>query len=167
MTVIMLVVEQEGFNNCTNIPANIFGMQPTNPTTLYINDTGGSYEDCYSYATVNFTAGVVRSPTSTYISSRVIEADQVDEDMVIEPGPWVQEATYLMSDTMSMLSAMNTTTLETYNNRSGYIVKLVRYSYQASWDALYRDFDNRTQLLDVKPQEPRIRATVSKGRVYG
>lgn len=166
MTVIMLVLEQEGFNNCTRIPSNIFGMQPTYPTTLYTNDTGGLYEDCYSYAIVNFTAGVSTSPSSTYITSRVIEADQADQDMVIEPGPWVQEATYLMSDTMSMLSAMNTSTLETYNNRSGYVDKLVRYSYQASWDALYRDFDDRSQLLGIQPQEPRIRATVSKIRVF-
>lgn len=167
MIVIMLVIEQDKFSNCTNIESNIFGIQPSNPTTLFTNDTGGYYESCYNYAVVNFTAGIARSPTSTYISSRVIEADQLDNDMFIEPGPWVREATYLMSDTMSFLSAMNTTTLETYNNRSGYVDELLRYSYQASWDALYRDLDNRSESLNVRQQEPRIRASVSKGRVIG
>jgi len=166
MTVIMRVIEQYGFNNCTHIPPNIFGIQNSASTPLFTNDTIGYYESCFSYAVVNFTAGVAKSPASTYISNRVIESDQVDEDMIIEPGPWVQEATYLMADTMSLVSGMNTTTLETYNNRSGYIDKLLRYSYQASWDALYRDFDNRTEILNAQPQEPRIRATVSNGRVY-
>jgi hypothetical protein len=161
MIVIMLVIEQTPMNNCTIIQPNIFNIQDN----LFTNDTQGLYESCWAYAVVNFTAGVAQSRTSTYITSQVIEADETDENLVIEPGPWSQEATYLMADTMSILAAMNNTSLETYNNRTGYVDKLVRYSYQASYDALYRGFDTRNTVLSAQPQEPRIRATVSRGRV--
>lgn len=167
MTAVILIIEQSRMNDCKDLEENIFNMPRFNNDTVWTSDTSGVYENCFSYAIVNFTAGVVTSPTSTYISSRVIEADKPDTDLIIEPGTWVKEATYLMSDTMSMLSAMNTTSLGTWNNRTGYLDKLVRYSYLASWDSLFRGFDERNTSLEAYPRESTLKASVSHERVFG
>ncbi|KAJ4186811.1 hypothetical protein NW755_007543 [Fusarium falciforme] len=89
-------------NNCTDLKENIFGMKKFN--NIFTPNERGNYYRCFTYAVVNLTAGVVRSPTSTYLSSRVIQGDTADSELPIEPAPWVQEAMYLMPDVMSVFS---------------------------------------------------------------
>jgi hypothetical protein len=150
-------------DECSNLEGNIFGLMGSN--NIFTPITSGNYFRCYSYAVVNFTAGVATSPTSAFISGRVVEADLLDMDMELRPGPWVQEAIYLMSDVMSMLSVMNVTSLNTWGDPKGYIDKLIRYSYQATWDMLFHSFDPKIIDLDVNVFEPRLRASVSRARV--
>ncbi|KAH8589137.1 hypothetical protein B0O99DRAFT_600099 [Bisporella sp. PMI_857] len=124
------------------------------------------YQLDFTYLEVNFTVGVTTAPSSTYISSQVVEgtADPKVEDIVA--GPWVREALYLLPDVMSMLAIMNTTSLDTWGNLFNYTENLIRYSYQGSWDMLQRNFDPNTTTLAAAIAAPRVQATVSYVRVY-
>ncbi|KAH8685409.1 hypothetical protein BGZ60DRAFT_466204 [Tricladium varicosporioides] len=151
--------------NCTNINTTIFGNKRLN--NIFSPIKSGNYYRCLSWAIVNFTAGVTTSPTGTYISNRVVEADVAAARMDIRGGPWVKEALYLLPDIMSALTMMNTTSLNTWDDLEGYTSKVIRYSYQAAWDMLSRSFDpilaNAT--FSARVYRPRVRASVSHGRV--
>lgn len=151
--------------NCTNINSTIFGNGKLN--NIFSPIQSGNYYRCLSWAIVNFTAGVATSPTGTYVSSRVVEADLAPADMQIKGAPWVQEAIYLLPDIMSALTMMNTTSLNTWDDLDGYMSKVIRYSYQAAWDMLSRSFDpvfaNAT--VSARIYEPRVLASVSRARL--
>ncbi|KAI8717101.1 hypothetical protein NCS52_00784600 [Fusarium sp. LHS14.1] len=152
-------------NNCTDLKESIFGMKKFN--NIFTPNERGNYYRCFTYAVVNLTAGVVKSPESTYISSRVIQGDATDSELHIEAAPWVQEAMYLMPDVMSVFSMMNSSSLPTWNNLEDYVTRLIRYSYQGSWDMLSRSFEPDDNLLSVRRYEQRQVAQVSHPRVFG
>lgn len=120
----------------------------------------------FTYLEVHFTVGVTTAPTSTYISSQVVEGDTEPQEDDIAAGPWVHEALYLLPDVMSMVAVMNTTSLNTWGNLFNYTENLIRYSYQGSWDMLQRSFDPNTTTLVATIADPRVQATVSHVRVY-
>jgi len=153
-------------SNCTKLRDSIFGARPFANVFAPLEPNESNFYDtvpCFTYAIVNLTAGVVTSPTSTFISSRVVEADNRDLD--IRAAAWVQEAIYLLPDVMSTLTMMNTTALDTWDTLEQYIDRLVRYSYQATWDMLFRSFDVDTATLPVRIYEERLVADVSRRRV--
>jgi hypothetical protein len=150
--------------NCTDLKENVFGL--TNYNNIFSPVQNGNYYHCFTYAVVNLTAGITISPTSTYISSRVIEADISDSQMEFLPGPWVHEAMYLMPDVMSTFTMMNSTPLATWDSLESYIAKLIRYSYQGTWDMLSRSFEPNTSQVTVELFEQRQVAQVSHKRVY-
>jgi hypothetical protein len=150
--------------NCTNLRENIFGLTTYN--NIFSPVQSGNYYRCLTYAVVNFTAGVIVSPSSTYISSRVIESDQPASEMEIIAAPWVHEALYLMPDVMSTFSMMNSTPLATWENLENYTAQLIRYSYQAAWDMLSRSFEPNTTIIPARVYEQRQKAIVSHTRVY-
>ncbi|KAI8669883.1 hypothetical protein NCS56_00791700 [Fusarium sp. Ph1] len=152
-------------NNCTDLKESIFGMKKFN--NIFTPNERGNYYRCFTYAVVNLTAGVVRSPTSTYLSSRVIQGDAADSELPIEPAPWVKEAMYLMPDVMSVFSMMNSSGFPTWMNLEEYVTRLVRYSYQGSWDMLSRSFEPDGNLLSVRRYEQRQVAQVSRPRAFG
>lgn len=115
---------------------------------------------------VDLTVWVAQSPKSTYVSDRVVEADLPSDQLELKGGPWVKEAMYLMPDVMSTVAIMNSTKLYTWNDIEGYLDKLIRYSYQGTWDMLYRSYEPDTRTLDVHYYESRVRASVSKARVF-
>jgi len=94
------------------------------------------------YGTVYFTAGVVRAPSSTFVSSQVVEyyptVDFDDEEAVssaidnvaniIEPSIWTREALWLMPDVMTSLAVMNSSLLPTWMNLNNYTATLIRQS---------------------------------------
>lgn len=161
----VVMVNGQSPNGCSNQTETIFGATTFN--TIFDGvDGSDTYGRCFTYARVDLTAGVTRSPSSTYISNTVVEANLEDEFTEIEPGPWVQEAMYLMADVMSAVSMANSTGLGTWDNLDGYLSKLVRYSYQAAWDMLFRTFDDRLSDLKVRIYERRQEAKVSKARVF-
>ncbi|ORY08042.1 hypothetical protein BCR34DRAFT_489018 [Clohesyomyces aquaticus] len=125
-------------------------------------------ESVYTRLEVEFTAGVSTPESSTYISHRVVESgpsDPIKSD--IQPGPWVKEALYLMSDVMTAVAIMNNTSLNTWNDLTNYTENLIRASYQGSWDMLHARFDQNSTNLTVTLAEPRLQASVSKPRVAG
>lgn len=148
--------------DCDKFKVSIFGQTPSVFNTTY----GGNYQWCHTYAIVNLTAGVALSPTSTYVSDRVVEADLPSAELDLKGGPWVKEAMYLMPDVMSNVAIMNSTTLYTWDDIEGYLDKLIRYSYQGAWDMLYRSYEVDTRTLDVRYYESRVLASVSKVRVF-
>ncbi|RSM19121.1 hypothetical protein CDV31_002042 [Fusarium ambrosium] len=152
-------------NNCTDLKESIFGMKKFN--NIFTPNERGNYYRCFTYAVVNLTAGVVRSPKSTYLSSRVIQGDATGSEVSIQPAPWVQEAMYLMPDVMSVFSMMNSSGLSTWENLEEYVTRLIRYSYQGSWDMLSRSFEPDNKLLSVRRYEQRQVAQVSRPRVFG
>ena len=120
----------------------------------------------YTYLTVNFTAGVRLSSRGTYVKSNVIENDGGDPDgRDIRPGPWVQEALYMMSDVMSTIAILNTSEMATWENLFNYTEALIRYSYLSSWDVLQRRFDPNSTELTVTLREPRLQANINVLRV--
>lgn len=149
--------------SCDKFQVSIFGKKPNN---IFRGTGGGNYDWCYTYAKVNLTAGIVQSPTSTYISDRVVEADLESPKLELKAGPWVKEAIYLMPDVMSNVAIMNSTALYTWDDIEGYLNRLIRYSYQGAWDMLYRSYENDTRILDVRYYESRVLASVSKARVF-
>jgi hypothetical protein len=156
-------------SNCTSLRQNIFGMTSFDNIFAPISaESGNDYSliPCFTYAIVNLTAGITTSATSTYISGRIVEADVPSADMAIRAGPWVQEAIYLMPDVMSMLTMMNTTSLNTWEDLEDYVDRVVRYSYQGTWDMLYRSFDTNSSNLSVKAYESTLIASVSRIRVF-
>jgi hypothetical protein len=120
----------------------------------------------FTYLEVNFTVGITTVPSSTYISSQVVEGNADPQAEEIVAGPWVREALYLLPDVMSMVAIMNTTSLDTWGNLFNYTENLIRYSYQGSWDMLQRNFDPNTTTLVATIADPRVQATVSHVRVY-
>jgi hypothetical protein len=167
MTAVILLTSLQPLNgkNCTDIgDQSIFG--PTRYNNIFSTKQSGNYYYCTTYAVVNLTAGIAVSPISTYVTPRVVEASINASQMEILPGPWVQEAMYLMPDVMSMFSQMNSTPLPTWGNLEDYTSKLIRYSYQGAWDALSRSYEPNTSSIPVHLYEPRQVAIVSHTRVY-
>jgi hypothetical protein len=120
----------------------------------------------FTYLTINFTAGVILSQNSTYISSSVIESNPSIQDRDIIEAPWVHEALYLLPDVMSTVAIMNATSLSTWFNLENYTENLIRYSYQGAWDMLQRSFDPNSTSLVARIEDTRVQATVTKWRVY-
>ncbi|PMD61154.1 uncharacterized protein K444DRAFT_500382, partial [Hyaloscypha bicolor E] len=120
----------------------------------------------FTYLTINFTAGVILSPNSTYISNSVVESNPSIQDRDITEAPWVHEALYLLPDVMSMVAVMNSTSLSTWLNLENYTENLIRYSYQGAWDMLQRSFDVNSISLVARIEDTRVQATVTKWRVY-
>lgn len=124
------------------------------------------YQLDFTHLEVNFTVGITTAPSSTYLSSQVVEGSAEPQAEDIVAGPWVHEALYLLPDVMSMVAIMNTTSLDTWGNLFNYTENLIRYSYQGSWDMLQRNFDPNTTTLVATIADPRVQATVSYVRVY-
>jgi hypothetical protein len=155
------VVLINGTANCTHSAENIFGLAKH-------NNSFDLDSRCFSYGMVNFTAGVATSPTSKYIDNWVVEADLPDQAMELQAGRWVEDALYALPDMMSILSIINTTSLHTWGDLDGlegYIDKLVRYAYQASWDMFSSSYETNSTDLQVQVAQSRVQASVSRPRV--
>jgi hypothetical protein len=130
---------------------------------LSVQAEGWIPSQIHTYLVVNFTVGVATSATSTYITSRVVEADSDGVD--IQAGPWVKQALYMLPDVMSTVAIMNTTELNTWHNLINYTETLIRYSYLGAWDMLQRNYDENSTSLTATLLEPRLQASVSRARV--
>ena len=119
--------------------------------------------NCYIYGTVTFTAGIVRAPTATYLSERVVEFDGKPE---ILPDPWVMAALYLLPDVMTRVSGMNATTPAPWDNIDNYVKEVIRQSYMGSWDALNDDYRTEPLELDAQQVVRLLQAFVTFSRVY-
>jgi len=152
--------------------AEPFGIKPP-PNSLprgavmsFAEGEGVRPEKYFIHLRVNFTAGVIHPPSSTYIKRNVIEADANDpEGGDIRPASWVKEAVYMMSDTMNCMVRMNSTAIPTWRNLESYVRDLVRFSYMAAWTNLQQKFEPNSTDLVVEMQEPRLQARVSRWRV--
>ncbi|KAI9729217.1 MAG: hypothetical protein M1834_007009 [Cirrosporium novae-zelandiae] len=177
MTVIMLVDRQKT-TNCKPIAGNAFGN--SSYTTKHVQNLmnlGNAYdENCLTYGTVHFTAGVIHAPTSKYISAQVVEVDPNSKEpdggraylstenitTAIEPSIWTREALWLMPDIMTSIAVMNTSSIPTWENLDGYTATLIRHAYLANWDMLHAWFEqNDTTLMTALPAQQRLRASVS------
>ena len=131
----------------------------------YVWSTGNSaQQNCYLVGNITFTAGVVKSEASKYISSTVIEGQ--GEPLDFQPDIWVREALWQLPDLMTMIAVMNSTSLPTWNNIDNYVEMLVRYSYLGAWDSLHAAFDKNNIHLTATTVVPRLQATVSFSRVF-
>lgn len=161
MTAIVLVAKEYH-----DAPYFVDGFGYPKPNNSFRTGTSNSQLH-FTYLEINFTVGVTTAPSSTYISSQVVENNEDTKAEDIVAGPWVNEALYLLPDVMSMVAIMNTSSLDTWGNLFNYTENLIRYSYQGSWDMLQRNFDPNTTTLVARIAEPRLQAAVSFPRVYG
>ncbi|KAK4172074.1 hypothetical protein QBC36DRAFT_294717 [Triangularia setosa] len=110
-----------------------------------------------TYHEINFTAGVINPAISTYVKQNVIEADDNDprgRDMI--QGPWVKEALYLTSDTMSCLAISNSTGISSWQSLENYTEAMIRLSYMVVWSLLQRSYEPNSTLLTVELYEARV-----------
>jgi hypothetical protein len=135
------------------------------PANNFTTESSGEQLD-FTYLAINFTAGVILSANSTYISSSVVESNPLIQERDIIEAPWVHEALYLLPEVMSMVAIMNATSLPTWGNLENYTENLIRYSYQGAWDMLQRSFDTHSTSLVARIEDPRVQATVTRWRVY-
>lgn len=146
---------------CSPIAPNPFG---ETSQSYYVWSTGNSVnENCYAVGNVTFTAGVIRSERSTYISPTVVERQ--GEQLDFEPDIWVQNALWLLPDLMTMNAVMNSSSLPTWNNINDYAEMLIRYSYLGAWDSFHSYFDASNTVLTATSAVPRLQAHVSFLRV--
>jgi hypothetical protein len=74
---------------------------------------------------------------------------------------------WVMPDAMAQIAVMNTSMLPTWENLNNYTATLIRYAYMSNWDMFHASFDNTdTSSLTLRPAEPRLRASVSFGRLF-
>ena len=173
MTAIMFI-ERHPETGCNPIRSNttggpsVFG-EDTERLTRNVFGFFDTEQFCFAHAVVNITAGVITALQSRYISSRVVEAsggDQNNSRQEIQPSTWVREAMFLMPDTMTKISLMNTSSMPTWNNLDGYTTSLIRQAYLANWDMLHATFEqNDTTIMTARPQLSRQVASVSLKRV--
>lgn len=149
--------------DCSPIRPNPFG-DTSNLTHIYaFSDTGN--QNCYRVGTVNFTAGVMKTAVTTYVSNQVVEAP-AGESLQLQADIWVQEALWFLPDLMTMIAVMNSSSMPTWNNMDDYVEMLIRYSYLAAWDMYHSSFDENGTSLVATRHEPRLQATVSSARVF-
>lgn len=164
-TFVMFITRQD-VNGCKSIGSTAFGdiaaMQKLQPY-LYSWQPFPGAENCMLIGSVNFTAGIVQSPKSVYVSNRVVETTT---DLPIKPGVLVTDALWMMPDVMPLVSQANTSGIATWDNISNYTEKLIRYSYMASWGSLNSYYGPETPDLAVQRAIPMLQASVSKVRVY-
>jgi hypothetical protein len=164
-TLAVSIAYEGSTNNCTNMPANIFGDVNNFSQDLYL-----WFYACYAFANVTITAGVTRSPMSKFLSPNVIE-DQTPLDQVIfEPNLWAQAALWLLPDLMSQLALANASRMPTWDNLDGYAENIIRQAYLAAWDSLHQTFDDITIANSTNstaiPAVSRIQASISNIRVF-
>jgi len=150
---------------CENLGPTIFG-SAGNIKQWFFNN-GPDDSNCYIVGNISFTAGVTTSRVSTYLSSRVVEDQTPLDQIVFEPSAWVQESLWLLPDLMTMVATTNSSQLPTWDNIDGYIEALVRQCYLAAWGMYKASFDQESLVYNATAVEPRIRATVAFGRVFG
>ncbi|KAF8241870.1 hypothetical protein K440DRAFT_641096 [Wilcoxina mikolae CBS 423.85] len=133
-TVVVIVGNDvvESVENCTVHLGmeSMFGIPKSTTGSQYMVMVASHYR-CAVVGTINFTAGVIYSPESTYVSRGSIETRNIANNLIVADR-WVAEAIYLMPDIMGKISLTNTTSLATWNNLDGYIKSLVRQSYIAA-----------------------------------
>lgn len=182
MTVVMYINRQPT-TGCKPIAGNAFGNSSyiTQHVQNIIPHGNVDGENCFTYGTVYFTAGVIHAPSSRYISPRVVEyyptvkemnngsntSLSVDNITAIEPSIWTQEALWMMSDVMTQIAIINTSSMPTWDNLENYTASLIRHAYMANWDAFHLAFDqNDTSLLTVGWRMDRLWASVSRTRLF-
>ncbi|KAL3439884.1 hypothetical protein BJX65DRAFT_315326 [Aspergillus insuetus] len=187
MTVIVMVSRQDQ-NGCDPIGENSFGNASYIASAVRnVFSLGNGFdENCMTHGIVSFTAGAIRAPRSTYVTSNVVEYDPLahlkssrggieDEDVstedlaeLIKPSIWTRDALFLMPDMMVQMAVMNSTLIPTWDNLENYTATLIRAAYMNSWDALHSSFDyNDTRTVTLEQAEQRLQASVSFARLFG
>jgi hypothetical protein len=163
----IVFVARQNAPNCKSINGSAFGDAATlallEPYLYVWQPFTSDTTNCMLIGSVNFTAGVVQSPKSVYVSNRVVETT---ETLPIEPAMFVKDALLMMPDVMPLVSQVNTSGMATWDNVANYTDTLIRYSYMASWDSLNSYFGPETPDLAVQKAVPMLRASVSRLRVY-
>jgi len=122
----------------------------------------------FAHTVVNITAEVIVAPTPQYIWSWVAESLDLTgpQSQLVQPSTWAREAMFLMPDTITKISSMNTSSMSMWNSLDGYTTTLIRQAYLANWDMLHATFEkNDTAILTAAPQLQRQVALVSVKRV--
>lgn len=151
---------------CPDLPNTKFGDIRSLPYLLETTRSTAASSNCFLLGKIDFTAGVTKSKSATYIGSRVVEDITPLQDVVIEANPWVQEAIWLLPDLLTMLAVSNVSQLPTFNNIDNYVSGIVRQGYLGAWDMLSRSFDEEGPSYDAFPADPRLVADVSFARVF-
>ncbi|RYP34576.1 hypothetical protein DL767_004217 [Monosporascus sp. MG133] len=153
-----------------NLDASPYYLQPRvypDNSTWEWHERGSNFgENCYIVGRINFTAGVTKSSRARYIMPRVVEDQTPTQDVKFEPNPWVFDAIWLLPDLMTMISAMNTSQLPTFDNIDVYVGELTRQAFLGAWDMLTQSFVEDGPTHSAFPAQRRLLADVSNRRVF-
>jgi hypothetical protein len=102
IVIVRILREEDGQQlGCEGLNRTIFG----NPSRLPDNVVSLESE-CVGFGTINFTAGIVISPQSKYLSTKVVEAMNPEH---IVTGYWVTDALYMISNIVMAVLISNAT----------------------------------------------------------
>lgn len=183
-TVVLYITRQNG--PCSSFDTTPFGDSSYLFSHLPNNNPFGVWEapngdtSCFAYGIVNFTAGVMRAPESTFVSPGVIEYNPVaprdgpaatEEEVAaaIEPSVWTEVALLLVPGLMTQIAVANSSQLSAWKSIDNYTATLIRYAYFAAWNALNSAFPEAEpdlEALTLHPAQPRLQASVSLYRVF-
>lgn len=160
---IAILISSAFERNCSAMDASMFG----NNQDLLLQNPGlaryrNGYGGCFLTGTANITAGITRRPSAAYISTRVIEPESEGDIM---PDKWVIPAVQVLPDIMHTVSVMNATSLEPWNDITGYTTRLIQQSYSGIWDAMNEDFNKGLIELTAREKVRVLQAIVSFPRV--
>jgi hypothetical protein len=162
------MIGRQWSNECKIISSGLFGnatsmAKITNAYPLIHDPT---YEICYLSGTINITTGIVKSPFSRFVSSRIIEARQ--DNLPIEPSIWTEEALFQMPDVTPRITNLNNSHVPTLDNLDDYVKTTIKISYMAAWDSFSNSYEQNNRVeLKVNQCVDMLRASVSQSRVYG
>lgn len=126
--------------------------------------------NCFAYASVKVTAGLVKFRKAGFISPNTLEANDSKSHNLsptdFEADRWAEPAMVILPDVMALVSITNTSRIPSWDNLHDYVQTLIQQSYLASWGIL-RSFDSSPSHLVVSKAEIRLLASVSGFRVWG
>lgn len=139
---------------------------PIDPSLSDINTHRDTWDICYAYAWVTYTAGVSVCNRCRISSFATV---QNDGDLGVEEDPMTREALLMMPTVISMIGLMGNGSPSSYRgNLTEHVVTLLTRSYTASWTALTNFMGEHSPSLTTTYSAalPVSRALVDLKRVY-
>ena len=127
---------------------------------------------CLAVAKVNLTVGQTKCRSCHLTTSGVIETSSSRENLTPNPDPWVDLIFDMLPEVMSMMTVMNTTAAQEFDNPEGYLRGFISQAYQSSWNAIVDQFsysevagNQLTAITTTQRPQPAIQAQVSRSRI--
>lgn len=107
-------------------------------TTIEVNNSQ-ALDNCYAFARVTFTAGVINCTDCPIAASATLEADMAlpqYRNVKLLPDSLVSTAVHMIPETLMYITRMNSTAMPTWENLDGYAKGILSLTYQSCWNAL-------------------------------
>lgn len=163
---VLMVMANRKINTTCTITSDTFNVLPDSGFKEDLYDNGN--HDCYMFANLTYTAGVMTCYDCVVVAPQVIESKSPVNINELEEDRMTLHALYLMAEVTSTLVDMNLSLPLAWNNFENYTQELLFRSYFASWTALTSLMGDGGPSLStsVAIAVPTSRARVALWRVY-